>query len=107
MKFLLSNSRLLLSQICYAIPASDNVNPKGLVLYVGDGSSGIYYLSALGAANGALPTAYQGCLTFSLSTGVPLGSYSIGLQARPSWHQNICTHTHTRIFAHTHTPGIP
>ena len=69
-------------QICYRIPASANVNPKNLVLYVGDGSSGTYYPNALGASgNAPLPTDYQGCTSFSASGGVPTGQqYTIMLQ---------------------------
>ena len=71
-----------IQQICYRIPASANVNPKNLVLYVGDGSSGTYYPNALGASgNAPLPTDYQGCTSFSASGGVPAGQpYTIMLE---------------------------
>ena len=69
------------SQLCYRIPASANVNPKNLLLYVGDGTSGTYYPTALGASgNAALPAEYQGCTNFVVSTGVPAGPYTIVLQ---------------------------
>ncbi len=67
-------------QICYRIPPSQNVNPKNLVLYVGDGSAGTFYPSALGAGDANLPTDYQGCVPFAVSTGVPLTTYTIMLQ---------------------------
>jgi len=67
-------------QICYYLPPSGNVNPKNLVLYVGDGSSGTFYPTGLGAAGGPLPTDYQACVPFMTSPGVPIGSYSIALQ---------------------------
>jgi hypothetical protein len=70
-----------IQQICYRIPASANVNPKNLLLYVGDGSSGTYYSSALGASgNAALPADYQGCTSFTASGGVPVGPYTIMMQ---------------------------
>jgi hypothetical protein len=40
-------------RICYSIQPSANVNPKGLVLYVGNGASGSYYPRALGPAGNA------------------------------------------------------
>ena len=70
-----------IQQICYRIPASANVNPKNLVLYVGDGTGGSYYPNALGASgNAPLPTDYQGCTSFSASGGVPAGPYTIIMQ---------------------------
>ena len=66
--------------ICFVVPPSANVNPKGLVLYVGDGSSGVFYPNSLGSASNPLPTDYQGCVTITVSTGVPLGAYTIMLQ---------------------------
>ena len=68
-----------IQQICYHIPASANVNPKNLVLYVGDGSSGTYYPNALGAGNAPLSLDYQGCTPFTVA-GVPLAQYTIMLQ---------------------------
>ncbi len=67
-------------KICFRIPPSANVNPKILVLYVGDGSSGKYYDKVLGAGNAPLSTDYQGCTPFTVSTGVPLATYTIVLK---------------------------
>ena len=67
-------------EICYRIPASANVNPKNLVLYVGDGSSGAYYANVLGAASADLPADYQGCTPLTVSTGVQLTTYTIVLK---------------------------
>jgi hypothetical protein len=69
-------------QICYRIPPSQNVNPKGLVLFVGDGSAGTYYDNVLGAGSANLPADYQGCVPFTVSTGVPLTTYTIILKDR-------------------------
>ncbi len=69
-------------QICYRIPPSQNVNPKGLVLYVGDSSAGTYYDNVLGAGSANLPADYQGCTSFTVSTGVPLTTYTIVLKDR-------------------------
>jgi hypothetical protein len=70
-----------LSQMCFRIPPSANVNPKNLLLYVGDGSAGTFYPTALGAAgNAPLPADYQGCTNFVASAGVPPGPYTIVMQ---------------------------
>jgi cathepsin B len=67
-------------QLCYTIPPSANVNPKGLVLFAGDASGGLtsYYVNALGA--GALPAAGQACVNITVSSGVPPGRYTVVLQ---------------------------
>ena len=70
----------LLQQICFHVPPSANVNPKQLILYVGDGQSGTYYPNALGAGSGQLSADYQGCTPFTVSSGVPVGMYTIGLE---------------------------
>ena len=68
-------------QMCYRLPASVNVNPKNLILYIGDGSSGTSYPTALGkAGNAPLPADYQGCTNFVASAGVPAGPYTIAIQ---------------------------
>jgi hypothetical protein len=68
-------------QMCYRLPASANVNPKGLVLYIGDGSSGTSYPTGLGASgNAPLPAEYQGCTNFVASAGVPAGPYTIAIE---------------------------
>jgi hypothetical protein len=66
--------------ICFSIPPSGNVNPKGLVLFVGTGGSGSYYPDALGAGNGPLPQGPQGCTAFTVSLGVAPGPYTIALK---------------------------
>jgi hypothetical protein len=66
--------------ICYSIPPSANVNPKGLVLFVGTGGSGSYYTDALGAANGPLPDGPKRCTAFTVSLAVPPGPYTIALE---------------------------
>ena len=67
--------------ICYSIPPSANVNPKGLVLYVGNGAAGSYYPSALGpAGNAAMPAGPKGCSDFTVSRGVAAGRYTIALE---------------------------
>jgi hypothetical protein len=42
-----------LDQMCFRIPPSANVNPKNLILYVGDGSAGTFYPTVLGTAGNA------------------------------------------------------
>ncbi len=69
-------------QICYRVPPSQNVNPKGLVLYVGDSTAGTFYDNALGSGSANLPADYQGCTSFTVSTGVPLATYTIVLKDR-------------------------
>jgi len=66
--------------ICYSIPPSGNVNPKGLVLFVGAGAGGSYYPDALGAGDAPLPEGPQGCTAFTVSTGVAPGPYTIALE---------------------------
>ena len=66
--------------ICYSIPPSGNVNPKGLVLYIGTGAGGTYYPDALGAGGAPLPEGPQGCTAFTVSTGVVQGPYTIALE---------------------------
>jgi hypothetical protein len=46
-------------RICYSIPPSDNVNPKGLVLYVGNGASGSYYPDVLGPGSAPMQAGPQ------------------------------------------------
>ena len=66
--------------ICYRIPPSANVNPKGLVLYVGSGAAGSYYPNALGAGNGPMPAGPLACSNFTVSRGVAVGLYTIALE---------------------------
>ena len=66
--------------ICYSIPPSANVNPKGLVLYVGTGGSGSFYPDTLGAANDPLPPGPKGCTAFTVSRGVAPGPFTIALK---------------------------
>ena len=67
-------------QICFRLPPSGNINPKGLVLYAGDSLSGSYFTNALGPGNQLLSADYQGCTSFTVSPGVPVGNYTIVLQ---------------------------
>ena len=66
--------------ICYSIPPSANVNPKGLVLYVGSGATGSYYVNALGGGNIPMPVGPLACSNFTLSKGVAVGLYTIALE---------------------------
>jgi hypothetical protein len=71
----------LKQRICYTVPAYKNVNPKGLVLYVGNGAAGSYYPSALGpAGNAPMPAGPQACSDFTVSRGVAAGRYTIALE---------------------------
>jgi cathepsin B len=68
-------------QICYRVPASKNMNPKALVLYVGGPTSNSNYptgLTGAGVAN-PLPSDYQSCATVTISAGIPSGAYTIKL----------------------------
>jgi hypothetical protein len=67
-------------RICYSIPPSANVNPKGLVLYVGNGASGSYYPNALGPGSASMHAGPQGCSDFTVSRGVAAGRYTIALE---------------------------
>jgi hypothetical protein len=69
-------------KICYSIPPSRNVNPKGLVLFVATAGGGSYYPDALGAGigNGPLPEGPQGCTSFNVSREVAPGPYTIALE---------------------------
>ena len=68
-------------RLCYSIPPSANVNPKGLVLYIGDGASGSYYPNALGpAGNAPMPADPQACSNFAVSRGVAVERYTIALE---------------------------
>ena len=66
--------------ICYSIPPSANVNPKGLVLYIGSGAAGSYYPNALGAGSGPMPEGPLACSNFTVSRGVAVGRYTIALE---------------------------
>lgn len=68
-------------QICYRVPASKNMNPKALVLYVGGPTSNSNYPSGLTGAGVSkpLPSDYQSCVTVTISAGIPSGSYTIKL----------------------------
>ena len=67
--------------ICYSIPPSANVNPKGLVLYMGGGgATSTFYVDALGPANVPLPQGPTACVPFTISTGVVVGPYTIALE---------------------------
>ena len=66
--------------LCYALPASVNVNPKALTLFVGPNPSGSYYANALGPSASPLPAAPQACLNVSLPTSIPTGTYTIAMQ---------------------------
>ena len=67
-------------QICYRVHESSNTNPKVLRLMVGDGSSGSFYVNAMGAGDAPLPREHAGCAPFWLIRGLPLGRLVIGLQ---------------------------
>ena len=66
--------------ICFRIPSYANINPKALVVYVGDGSSGTYFPGALGVGSQPLPAGPQGCTNFTFSRGVPTGPYTVALE---------------------------
>ena len=67
-------------QICFRVPASANVPTKMFQLLVGDGSSGSFYPKSMGPADAAtLPVGYQDCVVLQVSTGVPVGLYTISL----------------------------
>jgi cathepsin B len=68
-------------QVCYRVPASANVNPKALVLYVGGPESLSNYPTGLTGAgvDKPLSTDYQGCATAMVSAGIPPGKYTIKL----------------------------
>uniref|UniRef100_A0A7S0HL70 Uncharacterized protein n=1 Tax=Hanusia phi TaxID=3032 RepID=A0A7S0HL70_9CRYP len=70
-------------EICYVVPPSLNLNPKALVIYEGDGSSGNYYPDGLQGAgfSSPVPDASEGCVNVVLSEGLPDGaSYTLKLQ---------------------------
>ena len=67
-------------QMCYALPPSQSVNPKALVLYDGVGWWGSWYENVLGAGAAPLPAAARACVAFSLPATLPAGTYTIGLQ---------------------------
>ncbi len=65
--------------VCYNLPA--NVNPKQLRLYSGDGSSGVYWIGAISSgATLALPTAIKSCVNMTISSGLPVGTYTLVLE---------------------------
>ena len=66
--------------ICFNIPPSVNSNPKNLVLYISDGSSGTYYPNSLGDASLPMPAGPQGCANMSVSRGVVIGPYTISME---------------------------
>jgi len=68
--------------ICFTVPINDNVNPKALVLYAGDGVSGQFFPTGIQKAGfeNPLPDQAQGCLETSLSPGLPDGQYTVKLQ---------------------------
>ena len=66
--------------LCYTLPASGNVSPKGLTLFIGPDMSGSYYANALGPAASPLPAGAQACLNVSLPATIPTGTYTIGMQ---------------------------
>jgi hypothetical protein len=70
----------LQQRACFSVPAYKNVNPKGLVLYVGNGASGSYYPNALGAGDRPLPAGPQACVDFTVSRGVAAGPYTMALE---------------------------
>jgi hypothetical protein len=65
--------------VCYNLPLSANVNPKILVLYVGEGTSGDFYPTGLGPT-GVLPPSTAGCANITVSRGVPTGRYTLALE---------------------------
>uniref|UniRef100_A0A7S4L7T5 Uncharacterized protein n=2 Tax=Guillardia theta TaxID=55529 RepID=A0A7S4L7T5_GUITH len=70
-------------EVCYVVPPSLNLNPKALVLYEGDGSSGNYYPDGLQGAgfSSPVPDSAEGCVNVVLSEGLPDGaSYTLKLQ---------------------------
>ena len=66
--------------LCYTLPASANVNSKGLTLFIGSDPSGSYYSNALGPAASPLPAGAQACVHASLPSSIPTGTYTIGMQ---------------------------
>ena len=65
--------------MCWTIKPSQNANPKAMVAFVGDGSSGSYYPTGINGAGYDQPLAEeaQGCVKASMSTGIPAGVYTI------------------------------
>jgi len=70
------------SEICYTLPSSQNINPKAIVLYAGDGSSGSYFPTGIQRAGfeDPLPAESQGCIQTTFSPGLTDGLYTIKLQ---------------------------
>jgi len=70
------------SQLCYTVPSAQNVNPKAMVLYAGDGTSGSFYPTGIQKAGfeDPLPAEAQGCIETSFSPGLADGLYTIKLQ---------------------------
>jgi hypothetical protein len=68
--------------LCYTIPSNENTNPKAVVLYSGDGSSGSFFPIGIqkGGFDDPLPDEAQGCIETSFSPGLPGGTYTIKLQ---------------------------
>jgi hypothetical protein len=67
-------------QLCFTLPPSANVNPKGLVLYTGSAPAGTYWTGGLVIGGGSvLPQAAQACVNFLVSVAVPVGIYTIAL----------------------------
>jgi hypothetical protein len=57
------------------------VNPKQLRLYKGDGSSGVFYISAISAGDTlALPVANRSCVNVTFSSGLPIATYTLVLE---------------------------
>jgi len=69
-------------KVCFSVPPSANVNPKWLVVYGGDGTTGSYYATGLNGAgpNLPLPAEADGCIDVELSPGLPDGAYTLKLQ---------------------------
>jgi len=70
--------------LCYTLPTSMNENPKAMVLYTGDGSSGSFFPTGIQKAgfDDPLPQEAQGCVETSFSPGLPDGAYTIKLQKK-------------------------
>eukprot|EP00287_Rhodomonas_sp_CCMP768_P002163 CAMPEP_0196737478 /NCGR_PEP_ID=MMETSP1091-20130531/15198_1 /TAXON_ID=302021 /ORGANISM="Rhodomonas sp., Strain CCMP768" /LENGTH=1109 /DNA_ID=CAMNT_0042081333 /DNA_START=9 /DNA_END=3338 /DNA_ORIENTATION=+ len=69
--------------VCAVIPLSMNTNPKHLILFVGDGSSGSFYETGLVNQGPAInaPESNEFCVETGVSPGIPGGHYTIGLQS--------------------------
>ena len=68
-------------RLCFTIPPSANVNPKGLVLYTGSAPAGNSWVGVLIISGGSvLPQAAQACVNVTVSLSMRVGIYTIALE---------------------------